>query len=64
MTDRKEPPLRNRRDIGRVETLMDKMLAARELSSCCVGVEAALEANRNVRVAEGAPADGEKPRGK
>ncbi len=37
------PRLRDRRDIGKVEFLMDKMTTARELSSCCVGIEAALE---------------------
>lgn len=38
-------PTRNRRDIGRVVNLADKMDAARDLSGCCVGVEALLEAD-------------------
>lgn len=43
MTTKKYPPTRDRRDIGRVVFPIEKMAAARELSSCCVGVEAALE---------------------
>ena len=39
----KYPPLRNRRDIGKVVLPIEKLVAARELSSCCVGVEAAIE---------------------
>ncbi len=35
--------IKNRRDIGQVITPMEKMAAARQLSSCCVGVEAVLE---------------------
>ena len=34
---------RDRRDIGEVVSPIEQMLAARELSSCCVGVEAMLE---------------------
>ncbi len=34
---------RNRRDVGRVVFLSEEMAAARELHSCCVGVEASLE---------------------
>ena len=45
MTSRAQPPPKDRRDIGQVVFLMKKMNAARELSSCCVGVEAALEGN-------------------
>ncbi len=41
----KEPPLKNRREIGQVVFPIEKMKAARELSSCCVGVEASLETN-------------------
>ena len=40
---KKYPPIRDRRDIGEVVFPIEKMLAAREISSCCVGVEAALE---------------------
>lgn len=43
MTTRKHPPAKDRRDIGQVVFPIEKMAAARELSSCCVGVEAALE---------------------
>ncbi len=43
MTTRKYPPTKDRRDIGQVVFPIEKMLAARELSSCCVGAEAALE---------------------
>ena len=35
--------LKDRRDVGQVVFLSETMTAARELSSCCVGVEAALE---------------------
>ena len=45
MDRRKYPPTRDRRDIGQVTFLAEKMAAAREFSSCCVGVEAALETN-------------------
>jgi hypothetical protein len=40
--------LRNRKDIGRVEFLIDKVMAARSLSSCCAGQEAMLETNRGL----------------
>ncbi len=40
---KKYPPTKDRRDIGEVVFPIEKMLAAREISSCCVGVEAALE---------------------
>jgi len=43
MTTKKYPTTRDRRDIGQVVFPIEKMAAARELSSCCVGVEAALE---------------------
>lgn len=43
MTTKKFPPTRDRRDIGQVVFPIEKMAAARELSSCCIGVEAALE---------------------
>ena len=38
-------PVKDRRDIGEVVFPIEKMIAAREISSCCVGVEAALENN-------------------
>ena len=34
---------RDRRDIGRVEFLSDKIAKAREVSSCCLGTERLLE---------------------
>ena len=37
------PATKDRRDIGEVIFLSEKMAAARELNSCCIGVEAALE---------------------
>ena len=37
------PPTRDRRDIGEVVSPIEKMMAARDSSSCCVGVEALLE---------------------
>ena len=43
MATRKPPPSKDRRDIGQVVFPIETMLAARGLSSCCVGVEAALE---------------------
>lgn len=43
MATRKDPPSKDRRDIGQVVSPIEKMAAAREVSSCCVGVEAALE---------------------
>ena len=45
MAPPKEPPSKDRRDIGEVVFPIEKMAAARELHSCCVGVEAALETN-------------------
>ncbi len=39
------PPTKDRRDIGRVEFPIEKVLEARELHSCCIAVEAALEAD-------------------
>jgi hypothetical protein len=39
----KYPPVRDRRNVGKVVLPIEKLTAARELSSCCVGVEAALE---------------------
>ena len=37
--------LKDRRDIGEVVFPIEKMIAAREISSCCVGIEPALENN-------------------
>ena len=48
MNPRKTQPSKNRRDIGKVVTLNEKMSAAREISSCCVGVEAILETNNEI----------------
>lgn len=45
MASRKHQPTKDRRDIGQVVFPIEKMAAARELSSSCVGVEAALETN-------------------
>ncbi|MCP4334614.1 MAG: hypothetical protein GY785_18325 [Gammaproteobacteria bacterium] len=53
MKAKKYPATRNRRDIGQVISPIEKMMAAREASSCCVGVEALLEIDakqiRNVK---------------
>ena len=40
--------VKNRKDIGRVEFLIDKFMAARSLSSCCAGQEAMLETNQGL----------------
>jgi hypothetical protein len=45
MEREKHSPSKNYRDIGEVVFLSEKMIAAREISSCCVGIEAALENN-------------------
>ncbi len=45
MTGKRYPATKDRRDIGEVVFPIEKMMAAREISSCCVGVEAALETN-------------------
>ena len=45
MTSKRYPASKDRRDIGEVVFLIEKMMAARENSSCCIGVEAALETN-------------------
>ena len=42
------PATKDRRDIGSVDIAIEKMMAAREVSSCCVGVEALLEINSNL----------------
>ncbi|MDH3635405.1 MAG: hypothetical protein OES20_11945 [Gammaproteobacteria bacterium] len=43
MHRKKYPAMKDRRDIGRVDIAIEKLMAAREVSSCCVGVEALLE---------------------
>jgi len=43
----KHSPSKNYRDIGEVVTPLEKMNAARELSSCCLGTEALLASNKN-----------------
>lgn len=48
MEKEKIQPGKDRRDVGAVVTLMEKMNAARELSSCCVGTEALLDSNRGL----------------
>ncbi len=45
MTRKRYPASKDRRDIGEVVFPIEKMMAAREISSCCVGIEAALETN-------------------
>jgi hypothetical protein len=45
MKNRKYPAVKDRRDIGKVVSPIEVMMAAREVSSCCVGVEALLEVN-------------------
>ena len=40
---------RDRRDIGEVVFLHEKMQMAREISSCCVGTEALLESNQGFK---------------
>ena len=48
MNSTKTDSAKNRRDIGKVIPLIEKMNAAREISSCCVGVEALLETDREI----------------
>ena len=43
MALRRYPPTKDRRDVGQVVFLSEKMEIAREISSCCVGTEAYLE---------------------
>lgn len=43
------PPTKDRRDIGEVIPFIEKMDAFRETSSCCVGVEANIESNKNLK---------------
>jgi hypothetical protein len=41
----KSDQLKDRRDIGQVVFVQEKIMTARTRSSCCVGVESALEAD-------------------
>lgn len=43
MRHNKPRPTKDRRDIGQVDFAIEKMMAARDISSSCVGVEALLE---------------------
>ena len=43
MHTKKPRTTKDRRDIGRVDFAIEKMMAARQMSSSCVGVEALLE---------------------
>jgi hypothetical protein len=43
MHRKKYPATKDRRDIGSVDFAIEKMMAAREASSSCIGVEALLE---------------------
>jgi hypothetical protein len=43
-------PLKDRRDIGRVSFPIEKLMASRELSSCCAGQEAMLETRQEIEV--------------
>ena len=43
MYTKKPRTTKDRRDIGRVDFAIEKMMAARQMSSSCVGVEALLE---------------------
>ena len=43
MNRKRYPAMKDHRDIGRVVFPIEKMMAAREISSSCVGVEALLE---------------------
>jgi hypothetical protein len=51
------PPTRDRRDIGQVISPIETMMAAREASSSCVGVEALLETDSS-RIVTGNPESG------
>ncbi len=50
MKSRQKQPVKDRRDIGRVVPLIEKMEAAREFSSCCVGAEALLETRDELEI--------------
>ncbi|MFT7688984.1 MAG: hypothetical protein ACI9FB_004350 [Candidatus Azotimanducaceae bacterium] len=49
MSNKKYPPTRDRRDIGEVIPFIEKMDAFRETSSCCVGVEANIDTNKDLK---------------
>lgn len=49
MSNKKYPPTRDRRDIGEVIPFIEKMDAFRETSSCCVGVEANIDTDKNLK---------------
>jgi hypothetical protein len=51
MHRKKYPATKDRRDIGSVAFAIGKMMAARELSSSCVGIEALLEIDSKSRAA-------------
>jgi hypothetical protein len=44
--------IKNRKDIGRVEFLIDKLMAARSLSSCCAAQEVMLETGNRLDMEE------------
>ncbi len=48
MTGRKHAPMKDRRDIGKVEFPIEKLIKARAAGYSCVHTEAALEANSNL----------------
>ena len=47
--DNRYPRTKDRRDIGEVVFLHEKMQMAREISSFCVGTEALLESNQGFK---------------
>jgi len=54
MKAKRYPATKNRRDIGQVVFPIEKMMAAREASSSCVGVEALLEIDaKRIRIVNG-----------
>jgi hypothetical protein len=54
MKVKKYPPTRDRRDIGQVISPIEKLMAARQASSSCVGVEALLETDSKQIVTDNA----------
>ena len=48
MGGRRHEVMKDRRDIGKVVFPIEKLLAAREISSCCVGSEALLDADASL----------------
>jgi hypothetical protein len=57
MKVKKYPPTRDRRDIGQVISPIEKLMAARQASSSCVGVEALLETDSKQIVTDSADPD-------